>query len=44
MANYISNTIIPIGMAYPAGWLVASVLTLIYFKKANLGKNRVVED
>lgn len=44
MANYISNTIIPIGMAYPAGWLVASVLTLIYFKKAKLNKNRLVED
>jgi len=44
MANYISNTIIPIGMAYPAGWLVASALTLIYFKRANLGKNRLVED
>ena len=44
MANYISNTIIPIGMAYPAGWLVASVLTMIYFKKAKLNKNRLVED
>ena len=44
MANYISNTIIPIGMAYPAGWLLASVLTLIYFKKAKLDKNRLVED
>ncbi len=44
MANFISNTIIPIGMAYPAGWLVASALTLIYFKRANLGKNRLVED
>lgn len=44
MANYISNTIIPIGMAYPAGWLLASILTLIYFKKAKLNKNRLVED
>lgn len=44
MANYISNTIIPIGMAYPAGWLVASALTLIYFKRAKLNKNRLVED
>ena len=44
MANYISNTIIPIGMAYPAGWLLASILTLIYFKKAKLDKNRLVED
>ena len=44
MANFISNTIIPIGMAYPAGWLVASVLTLIYFKRAKLNKNRLVED
>ena len=42
MANYISNTIVPISMAYPAGWLLCSLLMFIYFKKANLSRTRVV--
>ena len=44
MANFISNTVLPIAMAYPAGWLVCSVATLIYFRTANLTKNSVVRD
>ncbi|MBQ7848474.1 MAG: MATE family efflux transporter, partial [Clostridia bacterium] len=38
------NEIIPIAMSYPAGWLLCSALTLIYYHRANLGKNRLVED
>lgn len=41
MANYISNEIIPIALAYPAGWLMASILVTIYYKKTSLTKNRV---
>ena len=44
MANFISNTIIPISMAYPAGWLLCSTLMFIYFKKAKLSKSRLVKD
>ena len=44
MANYISNTILPIAMAYPAGWFLCSTLMFIYFKKANLSRTRVVKD
>ena len=44
MANFISNTIVPISMAYPAGWLLCSTLMFIYFKKANLARTRVVKD
>jgi len=44
MANYISNTILPIAMSYPAGWLVCSVLTLLYYNHVDLGSRRVVED
>lgn len=44
MANYISNTIKPIALAYPAGWLVCSAITLIYFFKANWDKYRIVSD
>ena len=44
MKNFISNTILPISMSYPAGWLVCSTLMFIYFRKANLSKGRVVKD
>ncbi|MBE6551740.1 MAG: MATE family efflux transporter [Ruminococcaceae bacterium] len=42
-SNFISNTIIPISMAYPAGWFVCSLIMFIYFKKADL-KGKVVVD
>ena len=38
------NEIIPIAMSYPAGWLLCSALTTVYYHKAQLGKNRLVED
>ena len=40
----ICNEIIPIAMSYPAGWLLCSTLTVIYFNKVKLGKSRIVED
>ena len=40
----ICNEIIPIAMSYPAGWLLCSTLTTIYFHKVKLGKTRLVED
>ncbi len=43
VSNYISNEIIPIAMSYPAGWMVCSLATFIYYHKAQLGKNRLVE-
>ena len=42
--SHICNEIIPIAMGYPAGWLLCSVLTVVYFYSVNLGKNRLVED
>lgn len=44
MANFISNTILPIAMGYPAGWLVCSALTLIYYSRVDLAGKRVVDD
>ena len=38
------NEILPIAMSYPAGWLLCSTLTVIYYHKVQLGKNRLVED
>lgn len=40
----ICNEIIPIAMSYPAGWLLCSTLTTVYYHTVNLGKNRLVED
>ena len=40
----ICNEIIPIAMSYPAGWLLCSTLTTIYFHKTQLTKSRLVED
>ena len=43
MANYICNEIIPIAMAYPAGWLVCSLASAIYYHKTPLDRYRIVE-
>lgn len=42
VANFISNTVIPIAMSYPAGWLLCSLITFLYYKKTNLEKSRLV--
>jgi Na+-driven multidrug efflux pump len=42
--SHICNEIIPIAMGYPAGWLLCSSLTVWYYSKAKLAKNRLVED
>lgn len=44
MMSRIFNEIIPIAMSYPAGWLLCSALTVIYYHSVQLGKNRLVED
>ena len=41
---WVCNEIIPIAMSYPAGWLLCSTLTAIYYHSVKLGKNRLVED
>ncbi len=38
----ICNEIIPIAMAYPAGWLVCSLATTIYYYKVKFGKNNLL--
>lgn len=40
-ANFISNTVFPISMSYPAGWFVASLLTLLYYRHADLSKSKL---
>ena len=43
VTHFISNAIVPVAMSYPAGWLVCSVATLIYYKFAHWEKHRLVE-
>ena len=40
----ICNEIIPIAMGYPAGWLLCSAVTTVYFARAKFGRNRLVEE
>lgn len=44
VTNFISNTVLPVAMSYPAGWLLCSALTILYFKNVRLDKTRLVED
>ena len=43
MANFINNEFLYIAMSYPAGWLVCSALVYTYYRKAKLGKSRLVD-
>ena len=42
VTRFISNTVIPVALSYPAGWLVASILMTVYFKHVKLTDSRVV--
>ena len=43
MANFICNEVIPIAMSFPAGWVLSSTLTLIYFLRTKLTGNRLID-
>lgn len=36
VANFISNTVIPIAMGFPAGWVLSAIITIIYYKITGL--------
>ena len=38
------NEVLPIAMGYPAGWLLCSILTGIYYYRVKLVKTRLVDD
>ena len=44
LTNFITNTPLPVAAGYPLGWLVCSVLTLIYYSRVDLTGSRVVDD
>ena len=43
ITNFVSNTIVPVALGYPAGWLVCSTVTYLYFRFAHWEKHRIVE-
>ncbi len=42
MSNFILNEPLAIAMGYPAGWLLAAVLSVIYFNNVKLSKTRII--
>ena len=44
MANYISNTVLPIAMSYPAGWLLCTALIVIYYHTVPLDKAKLIKE
>lgn len=44
VSHFIANEILPLAMGYPAGWIVCSTLTLLYYRHADIGKFRVTAD
>ena len=36
MSNYISNTILPLALGYPAGWGVCSVILWLYYRRTHM--------
>lgn len=38
MSHYISNTVLPIGLGYPFGWVVCSISIFTYYRHCNLEK------
>lgn len=41
MSNFVSNTIVPLVLGYPIGWIMCSVIMYIYYRKADLSKFRL---
>jgi len=38
------NEVVPIALSYPAGWLLCSLLTAVYYHTAKFDKHRIVDD
>lgn len=39
MTNFISNTVIPVALSYPVGWIICSIGISLYYKNADLKKH-----
>lgn len=43
VTRYVANTVFLVAMGYPMGWLLCSLLTVLYYRKTSLTLHRVVE-
>lgn len=43
MSNFISDALLPLAFGYPAGWLVCSVLTLLYYRHFHLDHQHLTQ-
>jgi len=44
VSSFIANEMLPVVMGYPAGWVMCSLLMIIYYKRTKLTKTRLVDD
>ena len=44
ITSRLTDNFLIIAMAYPAGWLVCSLITTIYFYSFNIAKTRLVDE
>ncbi len=38
VSNFISNTLLPVGLSYPAGWMLCALCTFVYYKACKFKK------
>lgn len=43
VSNFVSNTITAVAFGYPAGWLLCSLITFLYFRFSHWERHRIVE-
>lgn len=43
LTRFVCNRVLPVIMGYPAGWLVCSVLTLIYYHASDISRGRLTD-
>ncbi|MCH5278818.1 MAG: MATE family efflux transporter [Christensenellaceae bacterium] len=43
VSNFVSNTITAVALGYPAGWLLCSLITFLYFRFSRWDRHRIVE-
>ena len=43
VTHFVSNTVVPVALGYPAGWIVCTTAMVIYYKLAHWEKHRLVE-
>ena len=44
MTHFIANEVIPVAFGYPAGWILCSIITYIYFSRTDLSRASVIKE